>query len=111
MPRHIFISFTNANDGKDIEYNSWYRDQHLPEVLSIPGFISGQRYRLSDCQFAGMVSPWKYMAIYQIEGESPAAALAELSRRISGGTITISDALAPDVAAWAYSPAGLHDSK
>jgi hypothetical protein len=44
------------------------------------------------------------LAIYQIEGESPGDALAELSRRISSGAMAMSDALSPDVAAWTYSP-------
>jgi hypothetical protein len=53
-----------------------------------------------------MNPPWKYLVVYEIEGESPASALQELGRRIAGAGMIISDALQPDVAAWAYSPLG-----
>jgi hypothetical protein len=104
MATHVFFSLTNAKDGRDDEYESWYRDVHMPEVMEIRGFVSAQRFKVSESQLSGMTSPWKYLAIYQIEGESPGDALAELSRRISSGAMSMSDALSPDVAAWTYSP-------
>jgi len=104
MSRHVFISLMNAVEGKDAEYDAWYGEEHLPEVLKIPGFVAAQRFRLSTAQLAGMTPRWKYLVIYEIEGESPKQALAELGRRIGGGEMIVSPALAPDVAAWAYSP-------
>ena len=103
MAIHTFISLLNAKNGRDAELNDWYANQHIPDVLQIPGFLSARRLARSDGQLAGMTPPWKYLVIYEIEGESPRAALEELGRRIAGGMI-ISDALGSDVAAWAYSP-------
>jgi hypothetical protein len=103
MAKHLFLSFLNAQSGKNEEFNDWYRDIHLPEVLTIPGFVGAQRFKLSDAQLPGMETRWKYLVIYEIDDESPAHALAGLAARMSGGGMVISDALAPDVAAWAYS--------
>ena len=102
MAKHVFLSLLNAQSGKDQEFNDWYRDIHLPEVLTIPGFASAQRFQLSADQLPGMETRWKYLVIYEIEDDSPARALAGLASRMSGGGMIISDALAPDVAAWAY---------
>ena len=102
MAKHVFLSLLNAQSGKDEEFNNWYHDVHLPEVLTIPGFAGAQRFKLSAAQLPGMETRWKYLVIYEINGDTPAHALAELAARMSGGGMIISDALAPDVAAWAY---------
>ena len=104
MSRHVFISLMNAVDGKEAEYDAWYGKVHLPEVLDVPGFVAAQRFRLSAAQLAGMTPRWKYLVVYEIDGESVDQALAELSRRIGDGQMIVSPALASDVAAWAYSP-------
>jgi hypothetical protein len=102
MAKHVFLSLLNAQDGKDGQFNEWYRDVHLPDVLTIPGFVAAQRFKLSAAQLPGMETRWRYLVIYEIDGVSPADALGELARRMGGGSMIISDALAPDVAAWAY---------
>jgi hypothetical protein len=102
MPKHIFLSLLNAQSGKEEQFNDWYRDVHLPDVLTIPGFVAAQRFQLSAAQLPGMETRWKYLVIYEIDGASPADVLAELAGRMSGGAMIISNALAPDVAAWAY---------
>jgi len=106
MTTHKFISLLNAREGRDDEFNDWYANQHIADVLQIPGFISAQRFSRSAGQLSGMTPPWKYLVVYEIEGDSPDSALQELSRRIAGAGMVISDALQPDVAAWAYSPLG-----
>ena len=42
------------------EFNRWYNEEHVPERLSIPGFISGRRFRAVEG------SP-KYLALYELE--------------------------------------------
>jgi hypothetical protein len=44
------------------EFNRWYNDIHVGEVLDCPGWISGARY------VAVEGSP-KYLAIYEMENE------------------------------------------
>ena len=52
MAKHVFVVFTNPVEGKDATYNDWYDNRHLPDVLDVPGFVSAQRFRLSDTQRA-----------------------------------------------------------
>ena len=44
------------------EFNRWYNDVHVGEVLDCPGWISGARYVATEG------SP-KYLAMYEIESE------------------------------------------
>jgi hypothetical protein len=76
MTNSIFVVFTNPVEGKEEAFNAWYSDIHVKEIVDIPGFVSAQRFRLSDAQ-NGPTGPHRYLAIYEVEGE-PAAALAAL---------------------------------
>jgi hypothetical protein len=48
-------------DIDEVEFNQWYFEEHVPERLSCPGFISARRFRVIEG------SP-QYLAIYEIEG-------------------------------------------
>ncbi len=45
------------------ELNAWYWDEHVPERLACPGFISARRFKLEDTN--GSVP--KYLALYELE--------------------------------------------
>jgi hypothetical protein len=42
------------------EFNRWYNEEHVPERLSIPGFLTGRRFQAVEG------SP-KYLALYELE--------------------------------------------
>ena len=50
MQRYSLIVLTNPVEGRDGEYNDWYTNTHLHDVLKIPGIIGAQRFRRSDTQ-------------------------------------------------------------
>ena len=45
MPRYNLIVLTNPVDGREDEYNDWYTNVHLDDVLKIPGVVGAQRFR------------------------------------------------------------------
>ena len=51
----------NIAPEKEQEFNQWYNDVHVPEILDMPGFISGRRFR----RISG--DEIKYMALYELE--------------------------------------------
>ncbi|WP_370617738.1 hypothetical protein [Mumia sp. Pv 4-285] len=68
---------TNPVDGRENEFNTWYSDQHVPEILSVPGFVGARRYVALDEPAAGSGdSDFRYLAIYEIEGPVPEALAA-----------------------------------
>jgi hypothetical protein len=85
MTGNLQIVFSRFPDevGED-DFNEWY-DAHLPEILSIPGFVSAQRYRLEPVVVDDDVPvSYRYMALYEIEGD-PEQLLVEM-KRLSLGT-------------------------
>jgi hypothetical protein len=62
MPRVVLITSVDIADSAEAEFNRWYNEVHLPEVLACPGFASATRYECTDGQ------P-RYLAIYELESE------------------------------------------
>ena len=104
--RHVLMVLSNAVDGKDDEFNSWYDNKHLPDVLSVPGFVAAQRYTANALQLTEDGPPaHRYLAIYEIEGDV-ATALAGLGAAVEAGMF-LSPALDMDtVLPVLYSPNG-----
>jgi len=104
MARHVFVVFTNPVAGQEKTYNDWYTNQHLPDVLDVPGFVSARRFRLSDTQRAAAPYPWRYMALYDIETDDLKGTLATLAERSGTPAMVLSEALAVERAAWVFEP-------
>jgi hypothetical protein len=67
----------------DEEFCEWY-DAHLPEILSIPGFVSAQRFRLEPVvKDETEPTSYRYLAMYEIEGD-PDTLLEEMEKRRLG---------------------------
>lgn len=78
MARHILLVQSEPRDGRDDEYNQWYDDEHLPDVLTVPGFVAARRFAAVP-GVHGELPAHRYLAIYEIETDDPTAALAALS--------------------------------
>lgn len=72
MPRLKMLVYTNALEGKDDEFNQWYDEIHLPEVVQFTKAVAAQRFRVSDSQ-PGEAGSHKYLAIYEFDVESKEA--------------------------------------
>ncbi|MBW1823719.1 MAG: hypothetical protein JRI87_04000 [Deltaproteobacteria bacterium] len=78
MKKTIIIVKTNPVEGKEKEYNDWYSNVHLKEVLAIKGFRSAQRFKLTNAQQFDD-QPFKYMAIYEIDNEDVEGTIQRLN--------------------------------
>ena len=80
MAGNLQIVFSYVPDGvTDEEFGEWY-DAHLPEILSIPGFVSAQRYRLEPV-VSDATEPvsYRYLALYEVDAD-PETLLAEMAK-------------------------------
>ena len=100
-PNSVFITY-NQPKTPDVtdEYNRWYRDVHLPDVLACPGFIRAQRFRLTDVSMidAPWVTDLEYVNIYEHTAtnvDDYNAAFAKVREGIAGGKIVMTDTLTP----------------
>ncbi|SHN75225.1 DUF4286 family protein [Cryptosporangium aurantiacum] len=80
MARTIMMVFTNPRSAEqEAEYNAWYNQVHLKELLDVPGVVAATRYRVAEG--AGTTEPsHRYVALYEVEGE-PAAVFGALATR------------------------------
>jgi hypothetical protein len=90
MASHFLLVQSNPKEGRDAEYNDWYDQVHLHDVIKIPGFVAAQRFRVSG-RMNGEQPPFEYLAIYEIEAEDVDHALARLSE--ASEKMVISDAI------------------
>ncbi|MDO7836723.1 hypothetical protein Q4610_16875 [Sphingobium sp. HBC34] len=87
MARYKMVAFSNAVEGRDEDFNQWYDQQHIKDVLAIPGVVSAERFT---CVGEGAQ---KYMAIYEVETDDLSAVMAELGKRPGTDVMPISDAV------------------
>ena len=97
MPDALFLVFTQPNtDQEEAEYNSWYDETHIPELLEqVEGFRSARRYRLAPHP-SSTSWPWPpYLAVYEIAGKTPEqiAEVLENLRVARDSTLTMSPSL------------------
>jgi hypothetical protein len=87
MPKHILVVLTQpTSPEQDAEYNKWYSDVHLDEVLQVPGFSAAQRFKLA--LNGGDPISHPYLAIYEVETDDPQAAFQELLKHSPGMKMT-----------------------
>ncbi|ORA39235.1 DUF4286 family protein [Mycobacterium aquaticum] len=71
----ICVTTSDIAPGREAEFNEWYDNVHLPEILGCPGWLSAVRYE----SIAGQP---KYLAIYQLD--RPDALETPQVRRVYG---------------------------
>ena len=80
MEKGVMVVGTNPVAGREDEFNEWYAGEHIPQMLSVPGFVSARRYvALDEPGDQGETADYRYLAIYEIEG-SLSDALGALSK-------------------------------
>ena len=89
MSDHVMVVFTNPVSGKEDEYNRWYNEVHLGEVLRTPGMLAARRYRLVDGVGSREEPQHRYLAIYEFASEDAKATLKEML----GMPMNMSDAI------------------
>jgi hypothetical protein len=90
MKRYAYVVFTRPVHGRDAEYNRWYTEQHVGDVLRVPGVVAAQRYRLVQ-DSPGAPAP--YLAVYEIQSDDVQQTLAQIAARAGTPEMPISPAL------------------
>ena len=78
---YVVLVLTEPTEGQEDEFNDYYENTHLEEVLATTQFESAQRFKLAGA--AGDGSPLPYLAVYHTSGESADDVLTDLSARRS----------------------------
>ena len=62
----ILVVMMEVDPAHEDEFNRWYNDEHLPERLEIPGYVSARRFKLEEGE--GVL---RYLCIWELEDGSP----------------------------------------
>jgi len=74
MTTYIQTVHSKALAGREAEYQEWYLTIHIPELLSLPGFVSADLHRM----IAPVGAPAEFLCIYRIETADIAAMQATM---------------------------------
>lgn len=104
MSTYTVMIFTRAHAGREAEFDEWYENTHLDDVLAtVPGWTAAQRFHL--VHQLGVEMPSPHVAVYQAEGDNPQAVLNALNE--TRPARVISDAMdASDFAMYVLDEAG-----
>lgn len=104
MAKAILVVESNpVSPEREDEFNDWYTNTHLDDVVAVPGFGSATRYVISDVETNSDSKVHRYLAIYELETEDVAAAAAALAEAVAGG-MPVSDSLNRDRLVHYYVP-------
>ncbi len=101
--KHLVVVLTEPVAGREDDYNDYYENLHIDEVLETTGWLSGQRFRLAGETGAGC--PLPYLAVYEAEAGSAQDVLETLAatraQREQSSALNYKTA-----AVWVYAPTG-----
>lgn len=96
MPRYKMIVLSSPTEGREAEYNDWYQNTHLAEVVALKGIKSAQRFKLA--KQMGERETWPYAAIYEIDTDDIDAVLKDIEEAAASGRVGVSGAIARELA-------------
>ena len=85
-----YTVYSNPMPGREAEFNDWYTNVHLAEVLQIDGFVSAQRFQLAEPQVVND-QPYRYLAMYEIESDGIEQTIRNMMA--AAGGLQMSDAM------------------
>ena len=62
----VLVVTMEVDPADEAEFNRWYNEQHLPERMEIPGYISARRFKLIEGEGA-----LTYLCIWELADGSP----------------------------------------
>jgi hypothetical protein len=67
----ILVVMMDVDEADDAVFNKWYDEEHLPERMSIPGYISARRFKLEPGDELNRGGVLRYLCIWEMEDDSP----------------------------------------
>ena len=77
----MYLQTMPVSPDKDADYNKWYNDTHLAEIVSVEGIVSARR-------FAPMDGNGPYIAIYELDCDDLDAVVQRLGALGASGKMS-----------------------
>lgn len=81
---YVSVVMADVNEpAKEADWNAWYDHSHVPNLVRIPGYLSGARFRIRrDPRFGDKPMGPKYLALYEWEGAHCLGTLGDPDRML-----------------------------
>jgi hypothetical protein len=86
---HKMVVFAKAMPGQVDALASWYDEQHMNDLLAIPGLVTAERHTIFPIKRPDGTPEWDFMLIYELEGDDPMVVL----QNMAAAQVAISDLL------------------
>jgi hypothetical protein len=86
--RYVMLVFANPIPGKEAEFNDWYTNTHMGDLVQLQGWMGAQRFRLvTNVQPRPSQAGYThgYLIIWDLEETDANAALGRMTAAIAGG--------------------------
>jgi hypothetical protein len=86
--RYVMLVFANPIPGREAEFNDWYTNTHMGDLVQLQGWMGAQRFRLVtnvQPRLSAAGYGHGYLIIWDLEDNDANAALARMTAAISGG--------------------------
>jgi hypothetical protein len=87
--RYQMLVFSSPTAGQQAEYNKWYEALHVPDVLRVPGFISGRRFLSLDPEQRPLGLP-PYLVEFELGSGDLKVTSQDIGARIRDGRTRMS---------------------
>lgn len=91
--RYALLVHSAPVAGREAEYNKWYNEQHLADLLNIPGIPAARRFKACKENLRPGPAPAPYLAIYEIETDNLQGVLDGIGQRRGTPQMVMSDAI------------------
>jgi hypothetical protein len=99
MAKTLLVVLTEPVEGREDEYNDWYTNDHLDDVLKAAGFEAAQRFKFVASPLSKRpIAP--YLAIYEVDSDKREQAEKLLLETAMTPAMPISDAMNPRSTKW-----------
>ena len=83
-----FLSFVNGLRGREKEYDRWYLNHHIHELLEVPGFAAAQRFTIERAVCEGLLPAFNFLGVYEVRTDDLARSIATLESHLKSGVMT-----------------------
>jgi hypothetical protein len=86
--RYVMLVFANPVPGREVEFNEWYTNTHMGDLVQLPGWMGAQRFRIiTSVTPRPSVAGYShgYLIIWDLEETEANTALARMTAAIAGG--------------------------
>ena len=86
--RYVMLVFANPMPGREVEFNEWYTNTHMGDLVQLDGWVGAQRFRIvTNVQPRPTAAGYAhgYLIIWDLEETDANLALARMTSAISGG--------------------------